>query len=102
MDVNIKTEVGSVTSKSYLNGVRVLSTARKSTFYEDDRGSFFCGVGQVEWFKYLGSVQQKSSGTEEDVTHKIMCGWICAQHDHAVVNVRIMFLTPQTQGTGIF
>ena len=32
-------------------------------------------VGEVERFKYLGSVIQKDGGFEEDMKHRIKCGW---------------------------
>ena len=33
-------------------------------------------VGEVERFKYLGSVVQKDGGFEEDVKNRIKCGWM--------------------------
>jgi len=33
-------------------------------------------VGEVEWFKYLGSVLQKDGGFKEDMKYKIKCGRI--------------------------
>jgi len=33
-------------------------------------------VGEVEWFKYLGSLLQKNGCFEENINRKIMCGWM--------------------------
>jgi len=33
-------------------------------------------VGEVERFKYLGSLLQKNGCLEENINHKIMCGWM--------------------------
>lgn len=32
-------------------------------------------MGEVENFKNLGSVLQKDVGFEEDINHRINCGW---------------------------
>jgi len=33
-------------------------------------------IKEVECFKYLGSFGQKNEGFDEDVKHRIRCGWI--------------------------
>ena len=33
-------------------------------------------VGEVERFKYLGSVVQNNGDFEEDMKHRVKCGWI--------------------------
>lgn len=51
--------------------VFILFVIYKSTIYENNR------VDELETFKDLGSVLQKSSGFEEDTMHRIQCRLIC-------------------------
>jgi len=36
-------------------------------------------VDEVDSFKYLGSVLQNNGGFDEDIMHRIKCGWISGE-----------------------